>query len=221
MYRPIPFWIIVAPAIALASGGTSAPPETVQLTIATLHAAALTTPRGAGDSTDAPLFVVEVIGAQGSSTSVLPDSGALSVRHDGAVGARPLTELSLAAGDSVQVMVSVLENTRKPASPAAGSAPAVMRSGGASGAAHADQASRLVAPLLKDGAHWIGSVSLLLTNESGAIFWRRLDCVASCTVVQAPAATALPAGPQPFSGVVELTGAGGTYHLALRANRAP
>ena len=85
-----------------------------------------------------------------------------------------------------------------------------------------DQATRLVAPLVKQGANWLGSVSLLVTNEGGAIYWRRLDCVMSCRVLTGPATTALPAtGGQPFASTVELSGNGGTYHLALRASRAP
>jgi hypothetical protein len=85
-----------------------------------------------------------------------------------------------------------------------------------------EQATRLVAPLVKQGANVVGSVSLLLTNEGGDVYWRRLDCVASCKVVQAPAKTALPAtNGQPLGSTVELSGSGGTYHLALRASRAP
>jgi hypothetical protein len=173
----------------LVSGWASVPPEKVQLTLATLHAASLTTSRAAGDSTDAPFFVVAVLGPRGSSAAILPDSGLLTLRTNGAVGARPLTELSLTAGDSVQVLISVHEGA---------------------------------APHGKEGAYLLGSVSLLLTNEAGTVYWRRLDCVASCKVLTGPGTTALPpATAQPFSGIVEFSGGGGTYHLALRANRAP
>jgi hypothetical protein len=179
-------WLLVVPAIVLSSSRLSAPPERVQLNVATLHAAVLTTSQAAGDSTDSPFLVVAVIGPGASSRTMLPAGEQPRIRQDGAIGARPLTELSLASGDSVQVLVSVLENAQSQIS----------------------------------GAQWIGAVSLLLTNEGGTVFWRRLDCVASCKVLTAPATTALPTTPaQPFAGVVELSGSGGTYHLALRANR--
>jgi hypothetical protein len=175
-------WVVVAPALLLASG-KSLPPDKVQLSMATLHAAALTTPRATSDSTDTPFLLLAVIGKNASKASVLPDTGQLSIRHNGAVGARPLTELSLERGDSVQVLISVLEN----------------------GSGH--------------DARSIGSMTLLIANEAGTIFWRRLECVASCQVLNAPASTALTAAGGP-PGVVELTGSGGTYHLALQARRA-
>jgi len=153
---------------------------------------------------------------------VLPDSGQRSIRRDEALGARPLTDLTLAAGDSVQVLVSVLENATARLSDDARGAAASATPHLASPSEQVQQATRLVAPLVKQGANWLGSVSLLLTNEGGSIYWRRLDCVASCRVLAGPAASALPAPTgQPFAGTVELSGNGGTYHLALRANRAP
>lgn len=179
-------WLLVVPAIVLSSGGAAVPPERVQLNMATLHAAVLTTSQTAADSTDSPFLVIAVIGPGASSRTMVPEGEQPRIRRDEAIGARPLTQLSLTSGDSVQVLVSVLENARSQVS----------------------------------GANWLGSVSLLLTNEGGAVFWRRLDCVASCKVLSAPAITALPATASPaFAGVVELTGSGGTYHLALRANR--
>ena len=203
------------PALLFASSRVPHAPEKVQLTIATLHAAALTTPRSAGDSTDAPFFVFEVIGPHASSASVLPESGQLRVHRDEAVGARPLTELTLAGGDSVQVLVSVLENAKAQSrnTPASASTRAI------SASAQVDEATRLVAPMIKDGAHLLGSVSMLVTNEGGAIYWRKLECVATCTVLNAPGTAALPAAAA-VGGVVELSGNGGTYHLALQANRA-
>jgi hypothetical protein len=179
-------WLLVVPAIVLSSGRSSVPPERVQLNVATLHAAALTTSQTAGDSTDSPFLVVAIIGPRASSRTIVPQGDPQRIRQDEAIGARPLTELTLANGDSVQVLISVLENAQ----------------------------SQIA------GARWLGSVSLLLTNEGGSVFWRRLDCVASCKVLSAPATTALPAAPtSAFAGVVELSGSGGTYHLALRANR--
>ena len=184
MFRLSASWAVF-PALLLASGESLLPPDRVQLTIATLHAAALTTPRGTADSTDTPFFLFAVIGRNASKAAVLPDTGQLSIRHDGAVGARPLTELSLERGDSAQVLVSVLEN--------------------GSG----------------QDARALGSISLLITNEAGTVFWRRLDCVATCKVLNPPAAAGLAAGGPPVGGVVEFSGSGGTYHLALQARRAP
>jgi hypothetical protein len=222
MLKTAASWIAIAPTIWLASAPASAPPEKVQLTIATLHAAALTSSRTPGDSTDAPFFVVSVIGPRASWASILPDSGPARIRRDEALGARPLTELTLASGDSIQVLVSVLESATREASDRAAIEGMTSKARATSPSEEVDQATRLVAPLVKRGANVVGSVSLLLTNESGEVYWRRLDCVASCKVLSGPATTALPApSGQPFGSTVELSGSGGTYHLALRASRAP
>ena len=128
----------------------------------------------------------------------------------------------MVAGDSAQLLVSVLENATAQLSDEARAGATSAKPRAASPSEQVDQATKLVAPLVKQGANWLGSVSLLLTNEGGSIYWRRLDCVASCKVLAAPASAALPAATaQPFAGTVELSGNGGTYHLALRANRAP
>jgi len=194
----------------------------VQLTIATLHAAELTSSRAPGDTTDAPFFVVSIIGPNASSASILSDSAPRSIRRDEQLGARPLTQLSLTGGDSVQVLVSVLENSKMQAADNATIAATSAKTRAASTSEQLDQATRLVAPLVKQGANLLGAVSLLVTNEGGAVYWRRLDCVVSCRVLSGPATTALPAtGGQPFASTVELSGNGGTYHLALRASRAP
>lgn len=213
--------IAVAPALCLLSAWAFAPAEKVQLTIATLHAAALTTSRAAGDTTDAPFFVVSVLGPRTNSNGILADASRPKVRRDEALGARPLTELSLADGDSVQVQISVLENAKAEKLDDSRIAAAASTTRARSVTESAKQATQLVAPLVQDGAHWIGSVNLLVTNEGGSVYWRRLECVASCTVLTAPATTAMPAASAQLAGVVELTGNGGTYHLALRANRAP
>jgi hypothetical protein len=212
-------FLLLAPAILLTAFRPQARSEKVQLTMATLHAAALTTSRAAGDSTDAPFIVMTISGLQPRLSAILPDSGRSSIRANQAVGAHSLTELTLAQGDSVQVLISVLENASA-RTPQAPSSAAAVKTSTASPSQQLDEATRLVAPMVKDGAHWIGSASLLLTNEKGAIYWRRLDCVASCTVLTGPAAAALPST-KGAPGVVELSGSGGTYHLALQANREP
>lgn len=206
---------LALPLAAMAFVRASAPPVRVQLTIATLHAAALTSPRQAGDSTDAPFFVFQVVAAHGSSAAVLPDTGKRRLRENEQFGVRPLTQVSLAAGDSVEVLVSVLENRKLPTAllPASG-----VRA--VSSPEQLAQATRLTAPLVHDGARMLGAVSVLMTNEDGAIYWRRMDCVVSCKVLTAPASTALPTPTgQTANSVVELSGNGATYHLALRANR--
>jgi len=210
--------LLLAPAILLTAFRAEVRPEKVQLTMATLHAAALTTSRAAGDSTDAPFLLMTVSGLQPSLTAILPDSGRSSIRANQAVGVHSLSELTIAEGDSVRVLISVLENAtaRTPQPPTA----TPVAKGTASAAQQLDEATRLVAPLVKDGAHWIGSASLMLANEKGAIYWRRLDCVATCKVLAAPGFSALPST-MGAPGVVELSGSGGTYHLALQANRAP
>jgi hypothetical protein len=73
-----------------------------------------------------------------------------------------------------------------------------------------------------EGAHWLGSANLLLTNDNGTLYWRSLECVATCKLLKGGAAMALgAAGAKPVAGVVELSGSGGTYHMQLEAQRAP
>ena len=203
--------------------GVGAPPEKVQLTIATLHAAALTTARAPEDSLDAPFFVMSVIGPHAGASAILPEGAPLTIRRDQALGARPLTELSLADGDSVQVLLSVLENaTEKGADRLRAIGLTRARAATMSSAERVDRVTRLIAPFVDQGAHVLGSASLIVTNERGATYWRSLECIASCKVLSGPAATPLSAASgQPSAGTLELSGHGGTYHLALQARLAP
>ena len=212
--------VLVAAVIGVSAG--SAPPERVQLTIATLHAAALTTARAPGDSLDAPFFVMSVIGPHAPAAAIMPEGGPLTIRRDQALGARPLTELSLADGDSVQVLLSVLENATEKGADGLRASDASREVRPLSSSKRVEQVTRLLAPFVDQGAHVLGSASLLVTNEGGAIYWRSLECIASCKVLSGPAATPLLAtAAQPSAGTVELSGHGGTYHLALQAKRAP
>jgi len=197
------------------------PTAAVHFTIATLHAAALTTPAGAGDTDDSPYLLVSMLGP-GTQTSNLhlPSTGHLSIHLDEALGAGPLTDLMLQPGDSVRLLVSVLEGKQvrlpEETQAAANSAKALSQSS-------SDRASTLataLAPLSQQNGHWLGSAALLVTNENGAIYWRELDCIATCKVLNPPAGTALESGAKPVAGVVELTGGGGTYHLQLQSQRA-
>lgn len=69
-------------------------------------------------------------------------------------------------------------------------------------------------------ARLIGSANLLLANDGGTTYWRSLECVATCTVLSGAGAKAFPATGG-VAGVVELTGAGATYHMQLQGQRAP
>jgi hypothetical protein len=188
--------------------------------MATLHAAALTTPSGAGDTEDDPYLLVSILGP-GANTAILqlPTTGHLNIHLDEALGARPLTDLSLQPGDSVRLLVSVLEAKQVRASDETQAAASSTK---ALAASPADRASALVpalAPVTQQDAHWLGSAVLLMTNEDGAIYWRGLDCIATCKVLNPPAGMALEPGAKPVAGVVELSGGGGTYHLQLQGQR--
>jgi hypothetical protein len=78
--------------------------------------------------------------------------------------------------------------------------------------------STAVEPLVSRGARMIGSATLLLTREAGVSYWRGLGCIISCKVVSGAASASLDATNSPApSGVIELSGAGATYHLKLEA----
>jgi hypothetical protein len=213
-------WSVLVASVVCVSAVTP-PPAKVQLTIATLHAASLTAARTPGDSLDAPFFVMSVIGPHAGAAAILPEGDPLKIRRDEALGERPLTELSLAEGDSVQVLLSVLENASEKGADRLKGVDASKETRTLSPSARAESLTRLLAPFVDQGAHVLGSASLLVTNEGRAIYWRKLECITSCKVVSAPATSPLLATPTQPNGVVELSGHGGTYHLALQARRAP
>lgn len=208
------------------AGGPPAPAGPaldVRLTVATIHAAALTTPRAAGDSEDRPYLLVSRLGPDTATAGThFPDAAHLTIRHDQALDPQPLLTLSLQPGDSVRLLLSLLEGEEAP-SPAetqAASAAALVLA-----RPQADQAALLapaLAPVTRQGAHWLGSVALLVTNEGGTLFWRAFECLATCQVLTAPKTPELVAkSAAPLAGVVELTGSGGTYHMKLQGERAP
>lgn len=211
--------VILSAGLALAAGRPA--PAVVTLNVATIHAAALTTARDAADAADAPFVLASVLGP-GRATGALrlPASAQFHIKADEAVGTQPLTTVTLAPGDSVRVLLTVLEGERTTAaqeSAATASIAAVMRTHGARRSA---ALRRAMAPLERDGTHWIGSVAVLLTNEGGTTHWRAFECVASCTVLNAPPSAALaPSAAQ--AAVAEFTGAGGTYHMQVQGVRAP
>jgi hypothetical protein len=207
-------------ALSITASALQPKPAELRLTIATLHAAALTTPRAASDTDDAPYLLVSILGP-GSKTGTihLPASGHLLIHLDEALGARPLADFSLQPGDSVRLLVSVLEDSQVLLSDEGQAATTSTKALSQPPAERASALAPGLAPMTQQGAHWLGSAALLLTNENGAIYWRSLDCVATCKVLNAPAGMALTVGGKPEAGVIELSGAGGTYHLQLKSER--
>jgi hypothetical protein len=191
----------------------------VELLIATLHAAALTSPNAPRDSVDAPYLLVSVFGPHTKSQALtFPAEGHLRIHRDEALGARALETLRLADGDSLRVLITVMEggpadrSVEDRAAAEAASEPA----------ANAIERNRIVRaavePLVRRGARWVGSAALLLTRETGVSYWRGLDCVTSCKVISGAASASLnTAGPAAPSGVIELSGGGATYHVKLEA----
>jgi hypothetical protein len=212
------------PLLCIASAGSRTPrAANVHLTMATLHAAALTAPRTAADSIDQPFFLVSILGPRTTTeTMQLPASGHLRIHRDEALGARPLVDLSVAPGDTVRLLVSVLEGPKVQAVDEATAARASTKALSQSASARAATVASALAPVLGDGAHWLGSAILVLTNDGGTPYWRALECVATCSVVSGANAVPLPASSAaPTAGVVALSGAGATYHMQLQGQRAP
>jgi hypothetical protein len=194
----------------------------LRLTVATLHAAALTAPRAATDSVDGPYYLVSILGPRTKTETIhLPASGHLVIHRDEALGARQLVDLSLEPGDSVQLLISVLEGKEVKSSDEAAAAVASTKALSQSiDARRATIASALSPIIANDRAHWLGSATLLLTNENGTLYWRSLECVTTCKVLSGSTDTAIPtrsgAG---VAGVVELSGSGGTYHMQLQGQQ--
>lgn len=197
-------------------------PATVHVSVATLHAAALTSPREATDSVDAPYFLASIAGPSSSSSTIqLPASGHLIIHEDEALGARTLVDLHLQPGDSVRLLVSVLEGKKIQSTEEAAAAKASTAALLQPSAARASIVTTALKPVVAMGAaHWLGSVTLLLTNEGGTTYWRGLECVSTCKVLSGAGAAAVASG-KGVAGVVELSGSGGTYHMQLQGQRAP
>ncbi|MEO8634546.1 MAG: hypothetical protein ABI587_04620 [Gemmatimonadales bacterium] len=195
-------------------------PSRVAIELTTLHAATLTTSRGAGDSTDAPYFLVSVLGSHSHASSHLPASGHYRLAENAIVSPTPMEVLLLAPGDSARVVISVLESESAELTTELDGGVATTSGLSQLGRPFLDPASQILGSALnglrQGGAHWLGSVSLLITNEGGTTWWRRMDCAEECAVLQG-----LPEGVEgvslgkPARGVFELTGAGGTFHMQL------
>src|SRR4051794_34309439 len=170
---------------------------TVRLTVATLHAAKLSS----SDSIEQPYFLVSIAGPRGTSTLQLPNDGHLRIHTDEALGARPLTDLRLVPGDTARVLVSVLTGAVR-ASEEKVAAAASTRALAGPPAKLAEQLSSALSAMTTGGAHWLGSATLSVTNDNGTIYWKSLDCVASCSVLSGAASKALSAAGAPVQGVV-------------------
>jgi hypothetical protein len=224
MFSPIVRSSVLLPLLSVAAfrPESSHSATKVRLTLATLHAAALTTPRAESDTVDGPYFLVSILGPQAKTETMhLPETGHLMIHEDQALGARPLVDLSLEPGDSVRVLVSVLVGQKVAAADEAAAAAASTKAFSLPASARVDALASALAPITNEGARWLGSAAVLLTNEGGTTYWRALECVATCKVLSGAAATpfAEPNG-KPVGGTVELSGSGGTYHMALKGQES-
>ena len=203
--------LAAAPRAALQPGPAALP---VQVTVATLHAAALTSARGADDRADQPYLLASILGpGTATSTARLPNDGHLSIQLDEAVSARPLVSLSLAPGENARVVIAALEGSRIDlALEGRGATAATVRPDETPSALGA-RLGAVMAPLTAREDHWLGSALLDIGNEAGTLRWRTFACLASCEVLSAPDPSTAPGAP--LAGVLELTGSGGTYHLKL------
>lgn len=189
-------------------------PLSVQVTVATLHAAALTTARGGDDRADQPYLLASILGPGAATrTARLPDDGHLSIQLDEAVGARPLMSLSLAPGENARVVIAALEGARIDLALEGRVAMAATARPDETPSALGARLAAVMAPLTAREDHWLGSALLDVTNEAGTLRWRTFACLATCEVLSAPDVSTAPG--TPLAGVLELTGAGGTYHLKL------
>jgi hypothetical protein len=221
----LPISLIIAAALGMTEpsheprAATTTSP--VELRIATLHAAALTSPNTLQDSVDAPYLLVSVVGPRTKSHALtLPSEGHWRVHRDEALGARALETLRLGDGDSVRVLVTVMEGGQADHAVEDRAATEAASGLSANGRERDRIVSDAVEPLLSRGARWVGSATLLLTREAGVSYWRGLDCVTSCKVISGAASQSLTtSGSAAPSGVLELSGSGATYHLKLEARQ--
>ncbi|MEP6472401.1 MAG: hypothetical protein ABJC74_01705, partial [Gemmatimonadota bacterium] len=148
-------------ALGLAAASYPAPAGQVSLDLQTLHAAALSASRGAGDSTDSPYILVSVVESRGrSATMQLPATGHYTIHLDQALGLAPITKLDLQPGDSVRVLLSVLEDNQAASNElpiATAETRSLTEQKSRFGAPSLDLVTPALAPLTGAGAHWLGS----------------------------------------------------------------
>jgi len=193
----------------------------VRLSVATLHAAALTSPRAPNDSLDHPYLLVAIAGSHGQTSTIhLPESGHFQISHGEALAAGPLTDVRLEPNDSIRVLISVLAGPTMRSADEDSAARASREVSRAGASVRLKELFAALFPVTSRGDHWLGSALLLVTNENGTPYWRTLECVATCKVLTPPGPRALGTD-APVVGVVELSGGGATYHLQVHAARAP
>jgi hypothetical protein len=207
---------------AVAAATPTPAPTKVRLVLQTLHAAALTTPRAATDSVDEPYLLVSVLGPKtASETMHLPTTGHMRIHLDEALGARPLVDLNVAPGDSVRLLVSVLDGAKSKHVDEGAVAAAAAKAFSGPMATRSTALASALAPATSDGARWLGSATLLVTNENGTVYWRALECVSTCKVLSGADAKPFAApGGAPLAGVVQLEGAGASYHMQVQGQQA-
>jgi hypothetical protein len=215
--RPLALSATLLATLAAASPAAPQPrPDalSVQVNVATLHAATLTTARGADDRGDQPYILASILGpGTATRTARLPDDGHLAIQLDEAVKSRPLVSLSLAPGETARMVIAALEGSKVDVALEGRVATAGTARPNEAPTALGARLAAAMAPLTGRADHWLGSALLDISNEAGTLRWRTFACLATCEVLSVPDASAAPG--TPLSGVLELTGAGGTYHLQL------
>lgn len=212
----------LAPLLAaLLSSGPPAAPAKLQFTLQTVHAAALTKARAADDAKDEPYLLLSVAGP-GTAIAAMPFPAGepMSIKFDQALPARALHTLSLEDGESVRVVLTALEGPRGSAAEEAEAATVAAGITRQASDKRAEALAFALTPLTSKGASLLGAAILVVANEGGTLYWRALDCVTTCSVLTAPTGAALQ-GNATNQGVLELTGAEGTYHFNLIGRRVP
>ena len=211
---------LVLPCLALLGILSIDPaPGRVSIELATLHVAALTATRGAADNSDAPYFLVSVLRNGARTSAHFPAEGHWRLEENAIVRPTAMDVLELGPGDSARVVISVLESESTDLKPELDGATATTTALAGLSQPLLDPAGpalgTALGALTQAGAHRIGSVSLLLTNEGGSIWWRRMECIQDCAMLKGLAPQGGTSLTTATNGVFELTGAGGTYHLNL------
>jgi hypothetical protein len=177
---------VIALSVALVGYGQSPPSPLaarLQLDLATVHAAALTTARSPADANDDLVLLITTRDEKGVSASYrLPEAGYFTLGLDQVTRPRSFLAREVEPGETLAIEVTVREGRG------------------------ADAAS-------------IGSFKLVLTNAADALTWKSLECTSTCSVLTNPASRVVAPSGAPVGGVVELTGAGGTYHVNLQGSR--
>lgn len=174
---------LVALSIGLVGYTQSPFAARLQLDLATVHAAALTTARSTADMNDDLVLLVTTRDEKGVTTSYrLPEEGFFTLGLDQVTRPRSFLAREVEPGETLAIEVTVREGKG------------------------ADAAS-------------VGAFKLVLTNAADALTWKSLECTSTCSVLTNPANRVVATGAAAVGGVVELTGAGGTFHVNLQGLR--